>query len=246
MEKNKIRLGVNIDHIATIRTNRNTDYPSLIAAVNIAEQNGADLITIHLREDRRHIQDQDLFDISSVAKKLNLEMALTNEMIDICIKAKPDYCCIVPEKREELTTEGGLDITGMNSDQFQLLSNSINKFHDNNIKVSLFIDPVITQIDYSIKAGATCIELHTGSYANASDSATKNKELNRIIEAAQYASKSNLQIHAGHGLNLSNLSDICKISQIEELNIGHAIIADSIFKGFKQAIHDFRSAIDNG
>jgi pyridoxine 5-phosphate synthase len=246
MEKNKIRLGVNIDHIATIRTNRNTDYPSLIEAVNIAEQNGADLITVHLREDRRHIQDQDLFDIRPIAKTLNLEMALTNEMIDICMAAKPDYCCIVPEKREELTTEGGLDIIGMSSDQFNLLSNSIDKFQNNKIKVSLFIDPDISQIDYAIKSGAKCIELHTGSYANAMNSDIENKELNRIKVAAQFASESKLQVHAGHGLNLSNLSDICKIPEIEELNIGHAIIADSIFKGFKQAVNDFRSAIDNG
>ena len=246
MEKNKIRLGVNIDHIATIRTNRNTDYPSLIEAVNIAEQNGADLITVHLREDRRHIQDQDLFDIRPIAKTLNLEMALTNEMIDICMAAKPDYCCIVPEKREELTTEGGLDIIGMGSNQFNLLSNSIDKFQNNKIKVSLFIDPDISQIDYAIKSGATCIELHTGSYANAMSSDIENKELNRIKVAAQFASESKLQVHAGHGLNLSNLSDICKIPAIEELNIGHAIIADSIFKGFKQAVNDFRSAIDNG
>ena len=245
MEKNKIRLGVNIDHIATIRTNRNTDYPSLIEAVNIAEQNGADLITVHLREDRRHIQDQDLFDIRPIAKTLNLEMALTNEMIDICMAAKPDYCCIVPEKREELTTEGGLDIIGMSSDQFNLLSNSIDKFQNNKIKVSLFIDPDISQIDYAIKSGAKCIELHTGSYANAMNSDIENKELNRIKAAAKFASESKLQVHAGHGLNLSNLSDICKIPEIEELNIGHAIIADSIFKGFKQAVKDFRSAIDN-
>ena len=246
MEKNKIRLGVNIDHIATIRTNRNTDYPSLIDAVNIAEQNGADLITVHLREDRRHIQDQDLFDIRPIAKTLNLEMALTNEMIDICMAAKPDYCCIVPEKREELTTEGGLDIIGMGSDQFNLLSNSIDKFQNNKIKVSLFIDPDISQIDYAIKSGAKCIELHTGSYANAMNSNIENKELDRIKVAAQFASESKLQVHAGHGLNLSNLSDICKIPEIEELNIGHAIIADSIFKGFKQAVNDFRSAIHNG
>jgi pyridoxine 5-phosphate synthase len=245
MEKNKIRLGVNIDHIATIRTNRNTDYPSLIEAVNIAEQNGADLITVHLREDRRHIQDQDLFDIRPIAKTLNLEMALTNEMIDICMAAKPDYCCIVPEKREELTTEGGLDIIGMSSDQFNLLSNSIDKFQNNKIKVSLFIDPDISQIDYAIKSGARCIELHTGSYANAINSEIENKELDRIKVAALYAAESKLQVHAGHGLNLSNLSNICKIPGIEELNIGHAIIADSIFKGFKQAVKDFRSAIDN-
>ncbi len=245
MKKNNIRLGVNIDHIATIRTNRNTDYPSLIDAVNIAEQNGADLITIHLREDRRHIQDQDLFDIRPFAKTLNLEMALTKEMIDICMAAKPDYCCIVPEKREELTTEGGLDIISMSSNQFDLLSSSINKFQNNQIKVSLFIDPVLSQIDYAIKSGARCIELHTGAYANAINSEIENKELNRIKVAAQYAAESKLQVHAGHGLNLSNLSNICKIPGIEELNIGHAIIADSIFKGFKQAVKDFRSAFDN-
>ena len=173
-------------------------------------------------------------------------MALTKEMIDICMAAKPDYCCIVPEKREELTTEGGLDIISMSSNQFDLLSSSINKFQNNQIKVSLFIDPVLSQIDYAIKSGARCIELHTGAYANAINSEIENKELNRIKVAAQYASESNLQVHAGHGLNLSNLSDICKIPEIEELNIGHAIVADSIFKGFKQAVNDFRKAIDNG
>jgi pyridoxine 5-phosphate synthase len=239
------RLGVNIDHIATLKTNRKTDYPSLTKAVQIAECNGADLITIHLREDRRHIQDQDVIDIRATAKVLNLEMALTEEMVDICINTKPDYCCIVPEKREELTTEGGLDILNMNDNQFNFLVKAIDTIHRNGSKVSLFIDPEVQQIDRCIKAGAKCIELHTGSYANAMSN-NKNNELKRIEDAAIYASKFNLQVHAGHGLNLSNLPDICKISSIEELNIGHAIIADSIFKGFEQAVIDYRSAINNG
>jgi pyridoxine 5-phosphate synthase len=245
MIKHNKRLGVNIDHIASLKRNRRTEYPSLIKAVQIAEDNGADLITIHLREDRRHIQDQDVFDIRSKAKVLNLEMALTDEMINICLSTKPDYCCIVPEKREELTTEGGLDILNMNDNQFNFLVKAIDAIHTNGSKVSLFIDPEVQQIDRCIKAGAQCIELHTGSYANAMSN-NKDNELKRIEDAANYASKFNLQVHAGHGLNLSNLSDICKISSIEELNIGHAIIADSIFKGFEQAVIDYRSVINNG
>ena len=246
MIKHNKRLGVNIDHIATLKTNRKTDYPSLIKAVQIAEDNGADLITIHLREDRRHIQDQDVIDIRANAKVLNLEMALTKEMINICLSTKPDYCCIVPEKREELTTEGGLDLLNMTDNHFNFLVDAIDAIHKNGSLVSLFIDPEIQQIDRCINSGAKCIELHTGSYANAMSSNDKNNELNRIEDAANYAFQYNLQVHAGHGLNLSNLSDICKISTIEELNIGHAIIADSIFKGFEQAVIDYRSAINNG
>ena len=245
MSKSKIRLGINIDHIATIKTNRKTPYPSLTDAVKIAEDSGADLITIHLREDRRHIQDQDLRDIKSVASKLNLEMALTDEMVDICLSTKPDFCCIVPERREELTTEGGLDLKGMTSDKFSFLEKSIKSMHENNIKVSLFVDPDINQIDYCFKSGAACIELHTGTYANSVDSKQQEKELDRIKIAAEHASKNNIQVHAGHGLNLSNLANICRISQIEELNIGHAVVADSVFKGFKKAVQDFRKAVDN-
>tara|TARA_B100000035_G_scaffold270180_1_gene244390 strand:+ start:790 stop:1530 length:741 start_codon:yes stop_codon:yes gene_type:complete len=245
MSKSKIRLGINIDHIATIKTNRKTPYPSLIDAVKIVEDSGADLITVHLREDRRHIQDQDLRDIKLVASTLNLEMALTDEMVNICLSTKPNYCCIVPERREELTTEGGLDIKGMTSDKFSFLKDSIKRMHSNNIKVSLFIDPDIDQIVYCLKSGATCIELHTGSYADSVDLKQKEKELDRIKIAAEYASKNNIQVHAGHGLNLSNLQKICRISQIEELNIGHSVVADSIFKGLKKAVQDFRKAIDH-
>ena len=245
MVKNRIRFGVNIDHIATIKTNRKTSYPSLIDAVTIAEKNGADLITVHLREDRRHIQDQDLVEIKEKAKLLNLEMALTNEMIEICLQTMPAFCCIVPEKRQELTTEGGLDIKGMDNEKFNLLINTIRKIQSNGIAPSLFIDPELEQIDCCIKAGVKAVELHTGSYAEAQDQNDIIDELNRLRRAAEYASNNDMHVHAGHGLNLSNLSEICKIPQIEELNIGHAIIADSIFKGFEKSVQDFRSAIDN-
>ena len=245
MTTNRIRLGINIDHIATLKTNRKTTYPSLVEAVKIAESSGADLITIHLREDRRHIQDQDLLDIRSVAKRLNLEMALTEEMLGICISTKPNFCCVVPEKRNELTTEGGLDIKSMSPSKFLFLQNAIKEMRVNNIETSLFIDPELDQIDLTIKSGARCIELHTGSYANAANEQEKKYELDRIISAAEYAKKNDLKIHAGHGLNLSNLSDICKITCIEELNIGHAVIADSVFKGLETSIKDFRRLIDN-
>ncbi len=245
MAKNRIRFGVNIDHIATIKTNRKTTYPSLIDAVTIAEKNGADLITVHLREDRRHIQDQDLIEIKEKAKLLNLEMALTDEMIEICLHTMPAFCCIVPEKRQELTTEGGLDIKGMNTKKFNFLINTIKKIQSYNIIPSLFIDPDTEQIDFCIKVGVKVIELHTGSYAEAKDKNDKIHQLNRLRMAAELASKNDIRVHAGHGLNLSNLSEICKIPQVEELNIGHAVIADSIFKGFEKSVQDFRSAIDN-
>ena len=245
MVKNRIRFGVNIDHIATIKTNRKTSYPSLIDAVTIAEKNGADLITVHLREDRRHIQDQDLVEIKKKAKLLNLEMALTNEMIEICLQTMPDFCCIVPEKRQELTTEGGLDIKGMDNEKFNILINTIQRIQSNGITPSLFIDPEPKQIDCCIKAGVKVVELHTGSYAEAQDQNDIIDELNRLRRAAEHASKNDIHVHAGHGLNLSNLSEICKIPQVEELNIGHAVIADSIFKGFEKSVQDFRSAINN-
>ena len=245
MVKNRIRLGVNIDHIATIKTNRKTTYPSLVEAVRIAENSGADLITVHLREDRRHIQDQDLSEIKEKAKLLNLEMALTAEMIDICIQTLPAYCCIVPEKRQELTTEGGLDMKGMDDKKFNFLIDAIKKIQSRSIAVSLFIDPDPIQIDFCIRTGAKAIELHTGSYAEAHNKNDQEYELNRLKKAAEYAYINNMRVHAGHGLNLSNLSEICKIPQVEELNIGHAIIADSIFKGFEKSVQDFRSAIDN-
>tara|TARA_B100000902_G_scaffold338497_1_gene340115 strand:- start:130 stop:870 length:741 start_codon:yes stop_codon:yes gene_type:complete len=245
MVKNRIRLGVNIDHIATIKTNRKTSYPSLVDAVSIAEKNGADLITVHLREDRRHIQDQDLIEIKEKANLLNLEMALTSEMVNICLQVMPAFCCIVPEKRKELTTEGGLDIKGMNNDKFNFLIESIQNIQSKNIDVSLFIDPDLDQIDCCIQAGVKVVELHTGSYAESQSEQKRKYELNRLISAAEHASQNKIRVHAGHGLNLSNLSEICKIPQIEELNIGHAIIADSIFKGFEKSVQNFRSAIDN-
>lgn len=241
---NKIRLGVNIDHIATLKTNRKTDYPSLIQAVKVAEKSGADLITIHLREDRRHIQDSDVFEIRNKANLLNLEMALTDEMINICIKVKPDYCCIVPEKREELTTEGGLDLVSMSKNKLEYLSSTIEKILKNGTRVSLFIDPEIEQIDRAVEVGANCVELHTGKYAELYFSPSKDTELDRIAKSAEYAKSKDLQVHAGHGLNLLNLPDICKIRFIEELNIGHAIISDSIFKGLEKTISEYKGIID--
>ena len=242
MVRNKIRLGINIDHIATIKTNRKTSYPSLIEAVKIAEDSGADLITVHLREDRRHIQDQDLKDIKSVAQKLNLEMALTEEMLGICLQTKPNFCCIVPERREELTTEGGLDISGMTESKFNFLKEVIDTLSKNNIVPSLFIDPDIKQIDSTLESGAKCIELHTGTYSDAIDLDHREMEMSRLKSAAEYASDNKIRVHAGHGLNLSK---VCRITQIEEVNIGHSVVADSIFKGLKSAVQDFRSALDN-
>ena len=202
MARNKIRLGINIDHIATIKTNRKTSYPSLIEAVKIAEDSGADLITVNLREDRRHIQDQDLKDIKSVAQKLNLEMALTEEMLGICLQTKPDFCCIVPERREELTTEGGLDISGMTKSKFNFLKEAIDAMSKNNIVPSLFIDPDIKQIDSTLESGAKCIELHTGTYSDATDLHHQEKEISRLKFAAEYASDNNFQVHGGHGFYL--------------------------------------------
>ena len=245
MARNKIRLGINIDHIATIKTNRKTSYPSLIEAVKIAEDSGADLITVHLREDRRHIQDQDLNDIKLVAQNLNLEMALTEEMLGICLQTKPNFCCIVPERREELTTEGGLDISGMTKSKFNFLKEAIDAMSKNNIVPSLFIDPDIKQIDSTLESGAKCIELHTGTYSDATDLDHQEMEMSRLKSAAEYASDNEIQVHAGHGLNLSNLTKVCRITQIEEVNIGHSVVADSIFKGLKRAVQDFRSALDN-
>jgi len=238
-------LGVNIDHIANVRQARKTVEPDPVQYAFLAELGGADSITVHLREDRRHIQDQDLKDIKSVAQNLNLEMALTEEMLGICLQTKPNFCCIVPERREELTTEGGLDISGMTKSKFNFLKEAIDVMSKNNIVPSLFIDPDIKQIDSTLESGAKCIELHTGTYSDAIELDHQEMEMSRLKSAAEYASDNKIRVHAGHGLNLSNLSKVCRITQIEEVNIGHSVVADSIFKGLKRAIQDFRSALDN-
>jgi len=236
------RLGINIDHIAFIKKARNTAYPSLIESVQIAEEAGADLITIHLREDRRHIQDQDVIDIRNKAKVLNLEMAHTDEMIGIALKIKPDFCCIVPEKRQELTTEGGLNLINLKKlNQLDKLEDTISNFNHNKIKTSLFIDPNLEQIELAKEINASLIELHTGDYANHSET-NPNPYLKSLKESLKLGLEKGLQVNAGHGLNYENTRPFCKLG-FNELNIGHAIIARSVFVGLKDAIREMMSII---
>jgi pyridoxine 5-phosphate synthase len=237
MNNNDILLGVNIDHIATLRQARGTQYPDPIQAALIAEQAGADGITAHLREDRRHIQDRDIYLLRDIIhSRLNLEMAVTDEMIAIALKVKPYACCLVPEKREELTTEGGLNVA---ENQFRMNDVCL-RLCEAGIEVSLFIDPDRRQIDAAVKAGAPVVELHTGRYADAETSSIRSDELKRIQSAAQYANSAGLQVNAGHGLNFHNVEAICKIPEIVELNIGHAIIAQAVFSGLAKTIGDLK------
>jgi pyridoxine 5-phosphate synthase len=237
MDKNNILLGVNIDHVATLRQARGTRYPEPIQAALIAEQAGADGITAHLREDRRHIQDRDIYLLKDMLQtRLNFEMAATDKMIAMAIKVKPFACCLVPEKRKELTTEGGLDVIS----QLNYLQMSCDKLAEAGIEVSLFIDPEEAQIDAAIKAGAPVIELHTGRYAEAITPAQQAEEFERIRLAAHYAYSAGLQVNAGHGLNYYNVEAICGIPEITELNIGHAIIAQALFSGLEKAIKDLK------
>ncbi len=240
MNTSNILLGVNIDHICTIRQARGTRYPDPVQAALIAEQAGADGITAHLREDRRHIQDKDLFLLKETLQtRLNMEMAVTDEMIGIALKVKPFACCLVPEKREELTTEGGLEIAG----NMNRMRSACATLGNAGIEVSLFIDPDKEQIDAAVSAGAPVIELHTGCYADATTAEEKNTELVRIIEAAKYAHSAGLQVNAGHGLNFHNVEDICAIPEIVELNIGHSIIAQALFVGLAQAVSDLKTVM---
>lgn len=239
MSKQPILLGVNIDHVATLRQARGVNYPSPIQAALIAERAGADGITAHLREDRRHIQDSDIEQLQQQLNiPLNLEMAITPEMLTIATQIKPVKCCLVPEKRAELTTEGGLDIIA-NSKQ---VKTACQLLADADIEVSLFIDPDFKQIDAAVIAGVPVIELHTGCYANVKHK-QKKIELTRITQAAQYAQQAGLQVNAGHGLHFYNVSDICKIPQIVALNVGHAIIAESVFLGLSRTVKQFKKII---
>jgi pyridoxine 5-phosphate synthase len=242
MNKNQILLGVNIDHVATLRQARGTLYPEPIQAALVAEQAGADGITAHLREDRRHIQDRDIFLLKDMLHtRLNFEMAVTDEMLGIAVKVRPHGCCLVPEKREELTTEGGLDISG-NLERMQW---ACGKLRDAGIEVSLFIDPDEAQIDAAVKAGAPVVELHTGCYAEAKNPARQAGELARIRRAACYAHGAGLQVNAGHGLNFYNVEAICAIPEIIELNIGHSIIAQALFSGLAQTVKDLKQLMRN-
>jgi pyridoxine 5-phosphate synthase len=234
--KNIIDLGINIDHVATLRNARGTLYPDPLLAAQLAEEYGADLITLHLREDRRHIKDADLIALRPLIKtRMNLECAVTQEMIDIACQIRPHDVCLVPEKREEVTTEGGLDVIA----NFEKIKSATKQLMSCDITVSIFIDPDETQIAKAKEAGAQVIELHTGRYADTQGNDQKS-ELLRIRSAAQFGQNIGMKVNAGHGLNEDNVSEIARILEIAELNIGHAIVAQSIFKGWKAAIQDMR------
>ena len=229
-------LGVNIDHVATVRQARGTDYPDPVEAALLAEKAGADGITLHLREDRRHIQDDDLERLKAVMQThMNLEMAVTDEMLAIAAGIRPQDCCLVPEKREELTTEGGLDVAG----QLEKVTRACADLAANGIRVSLFIDPEQRQLDAAVASGAPVVELHSGAYADA-DAGAQQAELQRIIDAAAYGQQIGLTVHAGHGLHYENVKRVAEIPEIVELNIGHAIVARAIFEGFTEAVRDMK------
>ena len=233
---NPIRLGVNIDHVATLRQARGTPYPSPAEAAVIAEQAGADSITMHLREDRRHIQDSDLVKVADVmTTHMNLEMAVTDEMLEIASRFKPSDCCLVPERREELTTEGGLDVAG----QLERVGDACRILGEAGIRVSLFIDPEERQLDAAVAAGAPVVELHTGAYAEASG-ASQVAELRRIETAASYGHGLGLVINAGHGLHYDNVQAIARIPEIVELNIGHAIVSQAVFDGLANVVGEMK------
>jgi pyridoxine 5-phosphate synthase len=235
--KDRILLGVNIDHVGTIRQARGTRYPDPVYAALMAEQAGADSITLHLREDRRHIQDRDLSAMSGVLQtRMNLEMAVTDEMLDIAIGVKPHDCCLVPERREELTTEGGLDVAGQGS----RISDACARLAAAGIRVSLFIDPDERQVDAAREVGAPVIEIHTGAYADATNESRMAAELQRIRHASSHAHGMGLRVNAGHGLHYHNVQPIARIPEIRELNIGHAIVARAIFDGLSTAVIEMK------
>jgi len=238
MEKQPVTLGVNIDHVATLRQARGTRYPGVVQAALLAEQAGADGITAHLREDRRHIQDRDIELLKAMLNtRLNLEMAVTDEMLAIARRIRPGACCLVPERREELTTEGGLDVAG----NFERVRAASQTLGEAGIEVSLFIDADPRQIDAAAKTGAPVIELHTGHYADAGEPRAVEDELQRLRLAAGQADGLGLRVNAGHGLNYHNVEPICHIPAIRELNIGHSIIARALFTGLERAVADLKA-----
>ena len=237
-----LELGINIDHVATLRNARGTIYPDPLRAAALAEEAGADLITLHLREDRRHIKDADLLALRPLIKtRMNLECAVTPEMIDIACQVKPHDVCLVPEKREEVTTEGGLDVLG----HFDAVKAATKKLVDAGIRVSLFIDPDERQIQAAKDVGATVVELHTGRYADLSG-ADQAKELERIRKAAIFGKSIGMRVNAGHGLHEGNVKPIAAIAELSELNIGHAIVAEALFKGWQKAIIDMKTLMAQG
>lgn len=232
-----ILLGVNVDHIATLRQARGTRYPDPVHAAAVAEHAGADGITVHLREDRRHIQDRDIYVLKETIKtRMNFEMAVTDEMVEIACKVKPEFCCLVPEKREELTTEGGLDVIG----NFERIKNAVAKLAEHNIESSLFIDADKAQIDAAVATKAAYIEIHTGKYAEATTETEMAEELSVVIDGVKYAHNKGLKVNAGHGLHYHNVKPIAAIEEIIELNIGHAIIARAAIDGLAVAVKDMK------
>jgi len=232
-------LGVNIDHIANVRQARKTVEPDPVQFAFLAELGGADSITVHLREDRRHIQDRDVILLRETIKtKLNLEMAATEEMLEIAKKIIPDYVTLVPEKREEVTTEGGLDVKS----KIKYLKNFVDNLKDSNIEVSAFIDPIDEQINFSKEVGFNCIELHTGKYAELTGY-DQHKELQKIIESTQIANDLGLIVNAGHGLNYNNVKKIASINNMNELNIGHSIVARALAVGLEKSVREMKSLI---
>jgi pyridoxine 5-phosphate synthase len=238
----KLELGINIDHVATLRNARGTVYPDPLKAARLAEEAGADLITLHLREDRRHIKDADLMALRPLIQtRMNLECAVTPEMINIACQVKPHDVCLVPEKREEVTTEGGLDVVGY----FEVVKAATTQLKNAGIRVSLFIDPAETQIQAAKDVGATVVELHTGRYADLAGD-QQMQELERIRKAAQFGKSIGLRVNAGHGLHEGNVMPVAAIAELSELNIGHAIVAEALFKGWQKAIIDMKALMVRG
>ncbi len=235
-------LGVNVDHVAGLRQARGTRYPDPVLAALIAEQAGADVITVHLREDRRHINDQDVARLAEALQtRMNFEMAVTGEMIDIAKRIKPTDCCLVPERREELTTEGGLDVAG----QLSRITEATTELQQAGIRVSLFIDPEPDQLHAAAAAGAQVVELHTGQFAEAGTDTTIHAEFQRIHDAAVLGHSLGLQINAGHGLHYHNVAPIAALREVTELNIGHSIVARSVFTGFEAAVREMKRLIQD-
>jgi pyridoxine 5-phosphate synthase len=237
MNHSNIRLGINIDHVATVRQARRAQYPDPVHAALLAEQAGADSITVHLREDRRHIQDRDVRSLRSLLQtRMNLEMALTEEMLGLACELHPADCCLVPENREEVTTEGGLDVAS----QVPRLTVAAQRLAAAGVRLSLFIDPDPQQVEAAARSGAPAIELHTGAYADSSG-AVQAAELSRLLTCAQLGARLGLSVHAGHGLNYHNVQPVAAIREIVELNIGHAIVARAIFTGLPAAVRDMKA-----
>lgn len=233
-----IDLGINIDHVATVRNARGTTYPDPIRAALLAEQAGADVITLHLREDRRHIKDADVFALRpQLTTRMNLELAVTNEMLDICCRVRPQDACLVPERREEVTTEGGLDVVRY----FDQVKAATRQLTEAGVRVSLFIDADAEQIAAAREAGAPVIELHTGRYAEAHDAAMQERELARVIEGVAVGKKCGLKVNAGHGLHYTNVQAIAAIPDIDELNIGHAVVGEALFIGWDNAVRTMKA-----